>query len=104
MYNPPKFRFKLAIWIAHHHCLYAIVQDLEFLELLQMLNSKVEIPHPTTIFCDIREIFALSRVYIGKVLQVRLVRSANSFHVSNLFSRHIQATCTYVSIDGRHLT
>ncbi|GJF00545.1 hypothetical protein PsYK624_168380 [Phanerochaete sordida] len=69
-YNPAKFRYKLAIWVARRHCPYAIVQDPEFLELLQMLNSKVEVPHPTTVSRDVREIFAIARTSIGKLLQV----------------------------------
>ncbi|GJF00030.1 hypothetical protein PsYK624_163070 [Phanerochaete sordida] len=68
-YNPAKFRIKLSIWIARRHRPYAIVQDPEFLEILQMLNSKVEVPHPTTISRDIREIFEITRRAVGKMLQ-----------------------------------
>lgn len=69
-YNPHKFRFKLAVWIARRHRSYAIVQDPEFVDILRMLSSKAEIPHPTTISRDVCEIFAISRVFIGKILQV----------------------------------
>ncbi|GJE85026.1 hAT transposon family protein [Phanerochaete sordida] len=68
-YNPAKFRVKLNIWIARRHRPYNIVQDPEFLELLRMLNAKVEVPHPTTISRDIREIFTITREAVGKMLQ-----------------------------------
>lgn len=102
-YTPAKFRYKLAVWIARRHCPYAIVQDEEFLELLRMLNSKVEVPHPTTVSRDIREIFTFSRTSIRKILQVSppLVRRVPCRSLSILTSTScIQAICTYALTDG----
>ncbi|EKM53159.1 uncharacterized protein PHACADRAFT_56859, partial [Phanerochaete carnosa HHB-10118-sp] len=55
--------------IACHHHPYAIVQDPELVEILQMLNSKVDIPHPKTVSRNVHEIFTISRESVGKILQ-----------------------------------
>jgi hypothetical protein len=43
-YSYPKFRMKLALWVARHHRSFAIVEDEELIEIFMDLNNKVEVP------------------------------------------------------------
>lgn len=68
-----------------------------------MLNSKVEIPHPTTISHNIREIFSIFHVHVSKVLQVHFVQLPDLTVSLTPNFRHIQAACTCVSMDKPYL-
>ena len=63
-------RYLCAIWVAECKRSYRIVQDPPLLEIFRMLYSRVEVPHPTTISRDVREIFGMARANIAKQLQV----------------------------------
>jgi hypothetical protein len=70
-YNKATHRLKLALWVARRHRPFAIVQDPELLEIFRDLNSRVETPSESTVSRDVKEIFALSRANVAKILQVR---------------------------------
>jgi hypothetical protein len=42
-YTPQKFRMKLALWVAHCHWPFAIVEDKELVDIFTDLNNKVEV-------------------------------------------------------------
>lgn len=69
-YSPARFRFLLAMWCACRHQPFNIVGDKELQEILQMLYSCVDIPHPITVSCDVKEIFCLCKQNVAKFLQV----------------------------------
>jgi hypothetical protein len=60
----------LNLWIARRQRPFVIVEDLEFIELLQMLYDKVTIPSISTISRDIQEIFMVSRKNVATMLKV----------------------------------
>ena len=68
-YTKHRFRFLIAKWIFHNHRPFAIIQDEELLQMLRMLYAKVDVPSPSTVSRDVREIFALTRKQVGKILQ-----------------------------------
>lgn len=69
-YTKARFRYIFAKWIARRNRPFTIAQDPELLELFRMLYAKVEVPHPSTISSDVREIFRMARKQLAKVLQV----------------------------------
>ncbi len=70
MYTKAKVRMKLMFWIVRRHCPYVIIEDDELLEILLMLNSKVEILSARTLSCDIQEVFMLTKKNISDMLKV----------------------------------
>ncbi|KAF7358401.1 Zinc finger BED domain-containing protein 4 [Mycena venus] len=72
-YNPIKHRVKLALWISRRSRPFAIAEDPELREIFYDLNNRVEHPSEQTVSRDIQEIFKISRVNVGKILQVFLV-------------------------------
>ncbi|THH18736.1 hypothetical protein EUX98_g8907 [Antrodiella citrinella] len=73
-YNKAHFRFLIALWIARRHRPHAIVSDPELLQLFRMLYAKVEVPSPSTVSRDIREIFLMSRANVAAQLQAHVGR------------------------------
>ena len=71
-YSYPKFRMKLALWVARRHRPFAIVEDDELIDIFMDLNNKVEVPSHITVSRDVKEIFRISRVKVSEILQVRL--------------------------------
>jgi hypothetical protein len=69
-YSYPKFRVKLALWVARRHRPFAIVEDDELIDIFMDLNNKVEVPSRITVSRDVREIFQISRVKVAGILQV----------------------------------
>ena len=69
-YSYPKFRMKLALWIARCHRPFAIVEDNELIDIFMDLNNKVEVPSRITVSPDVKEIFQISRVKVAEILQV----------------------------------
>jgi hypothetical protein len=69
-YDKYRLRLLMAKWSAKSHRPFLIARDSHFVEILKMFNLKVEIPSPTTISRDIREIHELTRLELAKRLQV----------------------------------
>jgi hypothetical protein len=69
-YSYPKFRVKLALWIARRHRPFSIVEDDELIDIFMDLNNKVEVPSRVTISRDVKEIFQISRTKVAEILQV----------------------------------
>jgi len=69
-YTPQKFRMKLALWVAHRHRPFSIVEDDELIDIFMDLNNKVEVPSHFTMSRDVKEIFDLSRVKVAAILKV----------------------------------
>jgi hypothetical protein len=70
MYTAAKHRLKIAMWIARRNCPFAIVEDLELLDIFHDLNSICETPGRHTVAQDVEEIFVISRKRVGELLQV----------------------------------
>lgn len=66
-YSYPKFRMKLALWVARHHRPFAIVENDELIDIFMDLNNKVEVPSRITISRDVKEIFQISRVKVAEI-------------------------------------
>ena len=69
-YSYPKFRVKLALWVARRHRPFSIVEDEELIDIFMDLNNKVEVPSRKTISRDVKEIFQISRAKVAEILQV----------------------------------
>ena len=69
-YTAARLRLLCTLWIAESKRPFLIVRDERLLEIFRMLYSRVEIPHPTTLSRDVREMFAMTRANIAKDLQV----------------------------------
>lgn len=79
IYTKGKMPYKLGIWVVRRHRPFAIIQDPELLDIFCMLNSSVEVPHPTTISHDVQEMFAVTQEAVGAHLKVCAVsQSYNS--------------------------
>jgi len=61
---------KLALWVAHRHRPFAIVEDEELVDIFRDLNNKVEVPSRWTVSHDVQEIFRISQVNLASILQV----------------------------------
>lgn len=70
LYNPAKFRVKIALWVARRHRPFAIVEDPELLDLFKDLNNKVSVPSAMTVSRDVQEIFRVSQMKVSLLLQV----------------------------------
>jgi hypothetical protein len=51
---------KLALWVACRHRPFAIVKDVELMDIFKDLNNKVEVPSRSTVSRDVKEIFDMS--------------------------------------------
>ena len=71
-YTPHKLQMKLALWIAHRHRPFAIVEDTELLDILKDLNNKVEVPSRFMVSRDVREIFDISQKQVAGILKVHI--------------------------------
>lgn len=60
-YSPAVFHYLLTVWVTRGHCPFAIVEDEPLEQILRMLNSKVNIPSATTLSCDVKEVFVISK-------------------------------------------
>ena len=76
-YSYPKFRVKLALWVARHHRPFSIVEDEELIDIFMDLNNKVEVPSPKTVSRDVKEIFQISRAKVAEILQVSELSRCN---------------------------
>ena len=74
-YTPHKHRMKIALWVAHCNCPFAIVEDSELLDIFYDLNSKVVTPSYYTVSHDVKEIFQMSRIQVANILKVWIVPS-----------------------------
>jgi hypothetical protein len=70
-YSPARFRYLLAMWCARRHRPFNIVKDQELIDIFTMLYIRVDVPHPTTVSRDVREIFQLCKKNVIDTLQVR---------------------------------
>ena len=64
-------RYLLAKWMSRRFRPFMMVEDLEFLEIFQMLNARIQIPSARTLARDVREIFAMSKSNVKELLEVR---------------------------------
>ena len=70
-YSAARFRYLLAMWCARRHRPFNIVTDEELVDIFKMLYARVDIPHPTTVSRDVKEIFELCKKNVIDTLQVR---------------------------------
>ncbi|KAI0804478.1 hypothetical protein BC629DRAFT_1283162 [Irpex lacteus] len=80
-YSKARMRYLCAVWVARHHRPFTIVQDDELVDIFRMLYSRVEVPHPTTLSRDVREIYEMTRDEIAKDLQRILQRYTGRLHI-----------------------
>ena len=64
-------RYVLSLWVARRHRPFRIVKDPELLEIFSMLYAKVEVPHPTTVSRDVKEVHKATKAALARRLQVR---------------------------------
>lgn len=69
-YTKVKLHYLLGRWVACRNWPFVIIQDPELLDIFRMFNASVEVPHPTTLSCDVHEMFLITRVHLGSILQV----------------------------------
>jgi len=72
-YAPARFRFLLAMWCARRHRPFKIIQDDELVEIFRMLYDRVDIPHPTTLSHDVKEIYIMCKENVSNILRVNLL-------------------------------
>jgi hypothetical protein len=69
-YSKAELRYLVSLWVFQCHWPFAIIEDVPLQWILKMLYVKVETPSEKTISRDIQEIHSISKVNVGKVLQV----------------------------------
>lgn len=69
-YTREKLRLLLVRWISRRFRPYAIVADPELIEIFEMLYARVEIPSPSTLSRDVREVYDITSVKVGEFLKV----------------------------------
>ena len=96
-YTKSEFRYLVSLWVMQCHRPFAIIEDPPLLRMLRMLYAKVDVPSATTVSRDVKEIFRISKVNVGKFLQVGL-----SFNISLLFSNVVQSFSgkLHIGVDG----
>ena len=62
--------YLLAKWISQCFRPFKIVEDMELIEIFQMLYVCIQVPSVTTISRDVKEIFAMSKSSVKKLLEV----------------------------------
>ena len=70
-YSKAKFRYLLAMWCAHRHRPFSVVEDPEFREVVQMLYGRAEIPLRISVAHDIQHLLEHSHVQLINKLLVR---------------------------------
>jgi hypothetical protein len=71
-YNKAELRYLVSRWVFECHRPFAIIDDAPLQSILKMLYAKVETPSQTTLSRDVKEIHGISKVHVGRYLQVRL--------------------------------
>src|ERR1700712_4977132 len=54
-YSAARYRLLLSLWVSRRKPPFAIVADPEFLEIVQMLYSRVDTPSPSVVSRDVKE-------------------------------------------------
>jgi hypothetical protein len=75
-YTPQKFQMKIAFWVMHRHCPFAMVEDDELVDIFMDLNNKVEVLLLFTVSQDVKEIFELSQLKVAEILKVHTITSS----------------------------
>lgn len=78
-YSKAELRYLISLWVVQCHRPFAIIKDPPLQRIFKMLYAKVETPSEHTISRDVKEIHAISKVHVGKYLQVRLC-----FHIKSI--------------------
>jgi hypothetical protein len=66
---------KVALWVVRRNRPFAIVEDQELLDIFHDLNNKCVTPSASTVSCDVKEIFHMTRVKVAGRLQVSFTMS-----------------------------
>ena len=69
-YNKAQLRYLISRWVFECHRPFSIIDDPPLQRILKMLYAKVETPSSTTVSRDIKEIHTISKVHVGRFLQV----------------------------------
>ena len=69
-YSKAELRYLISLWVFQCHRPFAIIEDVPLQRIFKMLYAKVETPSEKTISQDVKEIRTISKVHVGKVLQV----------------------------------
>ncbi|KAF8578274.1 hypothetical protein K439DRAFT_1241850, partial [Ramaria rubella] len=88
-YSYSQMRYLLTLWVARCHQPYAIVQDAELLQILQMLYELVDVPSARTLSWDVQEVFLISQCEVTRVLQAydgKLHLGVDGWAAPNVFS------------------
>ena len=71
-YTKAELRYLVSHWVFECHRPFSIIDDTPLQHILKMLYAKVETPSQTTLSWDVKEIHAISKVHVGRYLQVCL--------------------------------
>jgi hypothetical protein len=71
-YSKAELQYLVSLWVFQCHWPFAIIEDIPLQWILKMLYAKVETPSEQSISWDVKEIHSISKVHVGKVLQVCL--------------------------------
>ena len=71
-YSKVEIWYLVSLWVFQCHWPFTIIDDPPLQRILKMLYAKVKTPSSTTISRDVKEIHSISKVHVGKVLQVRV--------------------------------
>ena len=83
-YSPARLRFLIAMWVAHRHRPFLMVEDPEFWEILRMLYPKVQLPSRVTVSRDVQDIFERTRSRLKDLLKVCAVSPFQCVHTLTL--------------------
>jgi len=71
-YSKAELRYLISLWVVQCHRPFAIIEDPPLQRIFKMLYGKVESPSEATVSRDVKEIHGVSKLHVGKVLQVCL--------------------------------
>jgi phenylalanine-4-hydroxylase len=100
-YNPAKLRYMIAVWCARRTRPYHLVNDPEFVEILQMFNAQVAIPSRMTVSRDVKRVFELTKKSVQELLAVSqffVFLATQRAHLSIAMQK--QESAMHLGIDG----
>ena len=100
-YNKAELRYLVSRWVFKCHWPFAIIDDEPLQCIFKMLYAKVKTPSATTILQDVKEIHGISKVHVGKFLQVShdIFMPPTKFNVSNSLTPPRRSTLGGYTLD-----
>jgi len=98
-YSKAELWYLIVLWVTQCHCPFVIVDDPLLQQIFKMLYSKVDVPLPSTVSRDVKEVYKLAKKNVGKVLQVYSSPSNRWSNLINLLISNRNTRARYTWMD-----